>query len=113
MDESAETLQLYVAEGFNIGGGLTFVVVLSDQANPNDSPGPYTGEKGLATSPVGRTGDLDTYTEVEWTYLTLLEMGLTEEEAMELLDGGDGENDPSPTEVKKPVFGPHFITFEK
>lgn len=102
-DQADDSIGIYVVEGLNLHGGLTFVVVLNDQANPNDSPGPYDGE----------TGGVDGYTEIEWTYLTLLEMGLTEREAMSILSGEEETDDdePSATKIKKPVFGPHIMSF--
>ena len=79
------------------------MVVLDDQQNPHDAPGPYHGE----------TEDADSYTEIEWTYLTLLDMGLTEHEAMSILIGGEETDDeePSASKIKKPVFGPHILSF--
>ena len=79
------------------------MVVLDDQQNPHDAPGPYDGG----------TEEADSYTEIEWTYLTLLDMGLTEHEAMSILIGGEETDDeePSATKIKKPVFGPHILSF--
>lgn len=79
-----------------------------DQANPNDSPGPDGGEKEFAD-------DLqsDGCSEIEGTYQMLLEMGLTEDEAMSLLFGGETTEDeePRPTKITKPLFGPLITTF--
>ena len=99
--------------------------------------------KASAEFPRGDRNDiwiLDTgvgYTEVEWTYLMLLDMGLTEYEAMVLLAdkverptfgphiisffsgsandgsvnvGGSMDAEPKPTKIERPVFGPHFIS---
>ncbi len=63
--------------------------------------------KASAEFPRGDRNDIwvvdtgDGYSEVEWTYLMMLDLGLTEYEAMVLL--GD--------KVERPTFGPHFISF--
>lgn len=69
-----------------------------------------------------RTGDrsnvwvVDTgggYSEVEWAYLMLLDLGLTEyETAMLGLDEYIATGRPKPTKVERPVFGPHMVTFD-
>ena len=68
-----------------------------------------------------RTGDLsnvwvvDTgngYTEVEWTYLMLLDLGLSEFEAtIFALSDSIGDERPKPTKLERPVFGPHILSF--
>ncbi len=92
--------------------------------------------KASAEFPRGDRNDiwvLDTgagYSEVEWTYLMMLDLGLTEYEAMVLL-GDDAiaipvssislpgipwpiesisapDAEPKPTKIERPVFGPHF-----
>ncbi|MEC8554055.1 MAG: hypothetical protein VXZ82_03520 [Planctomycetota bacterium] len=77
--DAGDTIGVYVAEGLNASGGLTFVVILNDQQNPHDSPGPDAGEKEFTYDPQS-----DGCSEIEWVYLMLLEMGLTEQEAISL-----------------------------
>ena len=79
-----------------------------DQANPNDSPGPYDGEEEFADAFQSDVGS-----EIEWTYLLLLEMGLTDNEALSLLFGVEmtEEEEQRPTKITKPVFGPLITTF--
>ena len=79
-----------------------------DQQNPHDSPGPYGGEEAFADASQG-----DISSEIEWTYLLLLEMGLSDNEAMLLLFGVETteEEEQRPTKITKPVFGPLITTF--
>lgn len=119
-EEATGTIGIYVVEGANIKGGLTFVVILNDQANPNDSPGPSDqqnphdspgpkdGEKEFADDPQS-----DGWSEIEGTYLMLLDLGLTENEALSVLFGGEMTEDDErqPTKITKPVFGPLITTF--
>ena len=79
-----------------------------DQQNPHDSPGPYGGEEEFAEAFQSDVGS-----EMEWTYLLLLEMGLSDKEAMSLLFGVEmtEEEEQRPTKITKPVFGPLITTF--
>ena len=77
---------------------------------------------GVQASAEVRTGDrsdiwvVDTgngYSEVEWTYLMLLDLGLTEYEAAILVLGeSTADGHPTATKVERPVFGPHILTFD-
>ena len=73
--------------------------------------------KASAEFPRGDRNDIwvvDTgngYSEVEWTYLMLLDMGLPDYEAMVLL-GDEASTTTEPTNVERPTFGPHFLSFD-
>ncbi|OUW84751.1 MAG: hypothetical protein CBD74_04025 [Saprospirales bacterium TMED214] len=82
----------------------------------------FIGLQASNASAEVRTGDrsdvwvVDTgggYTEVEWTYLMLLDLGLNDDEAAMLVLGeSTGDRHQKPTKVERPVFGPHFISFD-